>query len=146
MTKSYYIKTLLGYMKIIVDNKYITNVKIIDEYEFKNDRSNDKIYNDINNYLTHKSKRLISKIAPNGTYFQMKVWSAISGIKYGKTKTYGEIAKMIGHPKAYRAVANACKQNKLPFFIPCHRVVSAKDIGGYVYGMTMKRELLALES
>jgi len=45
-----------------------------------------------------------------------------------------------------RAVANACGQNKILFFIPCHRVVSAKGIGGYSYGIPLKKQLLALEN
>ena len=58
-----------------------------------------------------------------GTKFQIKVWKVISKIPKGRTQTYKEIAKLIGKPKASRAVANACGQNPYLIKIPCHRVI-----------------------
>ena len=67
-----------------------------------------------------------------GTKFQIKVWKVISKIPKGRTQTYKEIAKLIGKPKASRAVANACGQNPYLIKIPCHRVIrSDGNIGGY---------------
>ena len=67
-----------------------------------------------------------------GTEFQIKVWKAISNIPKGKTLTYKELAKIIGKPKATRAIANACGKNPFPIKIPCHRVIrSDGNIGGY---------------
>ena len=67
-----------------------------------------------------------------GTAFQIRVWKVISNIPKGKIKTYKELAKIIGKPKAARAVANACGNNPYPIKIPCHRVIR-KDgsFGGY---------------
>lgn len=81
-----------------------------------------------------------------GTEFQRRVWSAIRTIPYGETRTYNQLAEMIGKPKAYRAVANACGANPVPLIIPCHRVVR-KDgtMGGYALGTHRKEFLLKME-
>ena len=83
-----------------------------------------------------------------GTEFQIKVWKEISKIPYGKTSTYKQIAEAIGHPKSYRAVANACGKNPYPETIPCHRVVKSDGtIGGYspTGGVDKKSQLLRME-
>ena len=83
-------------------------------------------------------------LLPEGSGFQQQVWQAIARIPAGKTKTYGELARAIGRPRAYRAVANACGRNPLPIFIPCHRVVAANGkIGGFSAGLAWKRLLLS---
>lgn len=82
---------------------------------------------------------------PKGTQFQISVWKEIICIPYGQVKTYSEIAEAIGKPKAYRAVANACGANPLALYIPCHRVVSLKGLGGYSFGIPLKKKLLQLE-
>ena len=79
-----------------------------------------------------------------GTDFQQQVWRAIARIPADKTQTYGELARAIGRPRSYRAVANACGKNPVPLFIPCHRVVAANGkIGGFSAGLAWKRLLLA---
>lgn len=65
-----------------------------------------------------------------GSEFQNKVWQAIAAIPPGKTQTYGALAKQIG--SAARAVGQACGSNPLPLFIPCHRVVAATGLGGFM--------------
>ena len=67
-----------------------------------------------------------------GTKFQLKVWNYLRKIPKGKVKTYLEVAKAIGKPKAFRAVANAVGKNPYPPKIPCHRVIrSDGSLGGY---------------
>lgn len=83
-----------------------------------------------------------NKLKMSGTDFQMQVWSEIAKIKCGHLMTYSEIAKAIGRPKAYRAVALACGQNPIPLFIPCHRVVGKNDWGGFNGGIKTKFMLL----
>ena len=82
-----------------------------------------------------------------GTDFQRKVWAALQTIPYGSTSSYSDVARMIGEPRAVRAVANACGDNPVPLIIPCHRVIR-KDgsLGGYGLGIHRKRQLLAMES
>lgn len=87
-----------------------------------------------------------------GTPFQQHVWSQINQINFGETKSYGHIALLMKKPKAYRAVANACGANPWPFLVPCHRVVATgfgakswRNLGGYGYGISLKRALLTQE-
>jgi O-6-methylguanine DNA methyltransferase len=80
-----------------------------------------------------------------GTDFQRAVWSALQNIPRGQTRTYGEIAKAIGRPKAVRAVGSACGANPLPLFIPCHRVIATGSLGGFGAGLAWKKLLLKLE-
>ena len=82
------------------------------------------------------------------TQFQKDVWEAIDKIPFGETRTYKELASSIGHPKAYRAVANACGKNPNPVSTPCHRVISSDGtIGGYSGkgGIKKKKALLKKE-
>lgn len=81
-----------------------------------------------------------------GTDFQKKVWNALLEIPYGKTVSYGEMARLIGMPKAVRAVANANGANSLSIFAPCHRVIgSDHTLTGYGGGLPVKEYLLKLE-
>ena len=82
----------------------------------------------------------------NGTTFQRKVWNTLRKIARGQTKSYGEIARAIGRPKAVRAVGGACGANPIPVLVPCHRVLAANGkVGGFSGGLNWKRELLARE-
>lgn len=93
--------------------------------------------------LTGKTATMPPIGKPDGTVFQQEVWRSIAQIPPDTTKTYGELAKAIGRPRAHRAVANACGKNPLPIFIPCHRVVAANGkIGGFSSGLPWKRLLL----
>jgi len=82
-----------------------------------------------------------------GTDFQLKTWRALRAIPYGRTRTYGQIAKSIGQPGAARAVGLANNQNPVPIVIPCHRVIGANgSLTGYGGGLPRKRRLLELEA
>lgn len=81
-----------------------------------------------------------------GTVFQKSVWEALSRIPFGKTVSYSDIAKQIGHPKAVRAVAQACGANNIAVAIPCHRVVRTDGaLAGYRWGVARKAVLLERE-
>lgn len=99
----------------------------------------------LTDYLLGKSKTIPLKYKVIGTEFEHKVWNEILKIPYGETRTYGEIAKNIGLPKAYRAVANACGANRVALLIPCHRVVGKSKLGGYKWGIDYKEKILAFE-
>ena len=97
-------------------------------------------------------EKKITKIINNrkcfGTKFQLAVWNEIAKIIPGKTKTYSELANLLGKPKSARAVANACGKNPYPGPIPCHRVLrSDGSIGGYsgFGGIKTKRKLIENE-
>jgi AraC family transcriptional regulator of adaptative response/methylated-DNA-[protein]-cysteine methyltransferase len=88
----------------------------------------------------------MKKTEQPGTPFQQKVWKELCKIPYGQTRTYEDIAKKIGKPKAIRAVANAIGANTLAVTVPCHRVIR-KDgsLGGYRWGIAKKKKLLEME-
>ena len=81
-----------------------------------------------------------------GTAFQRRVWNALQGIPRGETRSYSEIAKQIGRPRAVRAVANACASNPVALVVPCHRVVQKNgNLAGYRWGVERKAALLKSE-
>ena len=84
------------------------------------------------------------ELTPGG--FRSRALHAVARIPYGKTKTYAEIAKTAGNPRAFRAAGTACGKNPIPLIVPCHRVVQSDGgIGNYGGGPEMKRALLSLE-
>jgi methylated-DNA-[protein]-cysteine S-methyltransferase len=102
---------------------------------------------EIQEYFAGKRKSFSVPVHPAGTDFMQDVWEALMDIPYGQTHSYGEIAKRIKRPKAFRAVGMACNKNPIPLFIPCHRVVGARgDLVGYRGGLDLKLRLLMLES
>jgi len=82
-----------------------------------------------------------------GTAFQQRVWEALMRIPPGQTRSYAELAQSVGRPRAVRAVAHACAQNRLAVIVPCHRIVrSDGSLGGYRWGLPRKSALLKSES
>ena len=80
------------------------------------------------------------------TAFAKKVYKVVSSIPIGEVRTYQWVARAAGRPRAYRAVGQILKRNPHPFIIPCHRVVkSDSSLGGYVFGVSLKKRLLNLE-
>jgi O-6-methylguanine DNA methyltransferase len=81
-----------------------------------------------------------------GTDFQKKVWKAMLKVPYGRTRSYGEIARDIGSPKASRAVGGSCGKNNIAIVIPCHRIIgSSGSMTGFGGGIPLKEKLLNLE-
>ncbi len=97
-------------------------------------------------YFEGKLQSFDLELSPDGTPFQKSVWNALKEIPYGKTISYGEIAKKIGKPNASRAVGAANGQNPIPIVIPCHRVIGKSgDLTGFGGGLDVKEKLLSLE-
>jgi methylated-DNA-[protein]-cysteine S-methyltransferase len=85
-------------------------------------------------------------LSPRGTPFQLIVWRALRDIDYGRTESYGQLARRIGDAKATRAVGAANGRNPLPIVVPCHRVIGSDgSLTGFGGGIDRKRFLLALE-
>ena len=85
-------------------------------------------------------------LAPTGTVFQRHVWQALRTIPPGTTWSYKTLANAVDRPTAYRAVANANRQNPLPLIVPCHRVIAANGrLHGFAGGLDIKAQLLELE-
>lgn len=97
-------------------------------------------------YMAGDRKDFDLPMNPKGTVFQKKVWQALMEIPYGKTASYGEIAKIVGSPKGARAVGMANHVNPIFLIVPCHRVIGADGkLVGYGGGMEKKVFLLDLE-
>lgn len=102
---------------------------------------------ELDDYFAGRLSDFETPLATSGTDFQRQTWDALQTIPHGETRSYAQLAQMIGKPAAVRAVASANANNGLALIIPCHRVI-AKDgsLGGYAGGLTRKRQLLDLES
>jgi methylated-DNA-[protein]-cysteine S-methyltransferase len=97
-------------------------------------------------YLAGELRRFEVELAPRGTPFQLRVWSALSQVGYGETESYGAIARAVGSPRASRAVGAANGRNPIAIIIPCHRIVGSDgSLTGYGGGLPTKRRLLELE-
>lgn len=98
------------------------------------------------NHLSGKETRLDVPLDIRATAFQWRVWEALRAIPYGETRSYQEIARIVGAPKGARAVGHACATNPVAIVIPCHRVVRGDgSLGGYAYGLEVKRTLIDTE-
>jgi len=94
-----------------------------------------------------QSKKLTPpQVDLRGTAFQLRVWQALRQIPRGETRSYSQLARELGNPKATRAVARACATNRVALVVPCHRVVGVSgSLTGYRWGVERKRQLLAAE-
>ncbi len=105
-----------------------------------------RIERELLEYLRGDRREFSFARKPSGTAFERAVWDELERIPYGATRTYGEIARSLGRPRAARAIGMANHKNPIPIVIPCHRVVAAGGkLGGYGGGLALKRRLLALE-
>lgn len=106
----------------------------------------DRWINALDRHLGAQAPRPDLPLDLRGTAFQLKVWRFLLSVKEGDVLSYGELAKGIGRPTAFRAVASACGANRVGVLIPCHRVLRGDgDIGGYRWGVDRKRTLLDKE-
>ena len=100
----------------------------------------------LNEYFLNQRREFDIPLLFVGTDFQKKVWNELRNIPYGKTVSYGELARRIGMPKAVRAVANANAVNAISIIAPCHRVIGSDgSLTGYGGGLNRKKFLLELE-
>ena len=98
-------------------------------------------------YFTGQRQRFELPLAPRGSAFQLRVWKALEQIPYGRTRTYGELARELGEPGAAQAVGAANGRNPLAVVVPCHRVIGSDGtLTGYAGGLERKRQLLDLEA
>jgi methylated-DNA-[protein]-cysteine S-methyltransferase len=97
-------------------------------------------------YFAGKRRDFDLPLAPRGTSFQERVWNEIARVPYGKTISYGELAKRAGAPGQARAAGAATGRNPVGVVIPCHRIVGADgSLTGYAGGLDRKQRLLELE-
>lgn len=106
-----------------------------------------QLEDELSEYFEGKRTSFTLPLNPAGTLFQKSVWKTLLKIPYGETISYTNEAKMLGNPKATRAVANANGKNPIPILIPCHRVIASNGgLGGYNGGINKKEFLLKLEN
>ena len=105
-----------------------------------------KTAKELDEYFSGKRKVFDLPVTFHGTGFKVKVWESLHAIKYGETRSYKEVAALLGNPKASRAVGMANKRNPVPIIVPCHRVIGHDgSLVGYSGGLELKEKLLNLE-
>jgi len=140
----------LGKIAIASENGSLTALRFSDYLENCGTRRSNKVTDtaarQLDEYFTGRREVFELPLNPAGTAFQQKAWAALRLIPYGETKSYKEVAGMIGNPGASRAVGMANNKNPLLIVIPCHRVVGAGGaLVGYAAPLEIKKHLLELE-
>lgn len=147
----FYYNTDIGRIGIVEKDGNISNLLFeidspSEEYIIKESDILKEANNQLQEYLSGKRKEFSLPLDPCGTKFRKNIWNCLCAISYGETKSYKEIAEIIGNPKACRAVGSANNKNPIPIFIPCHRVIGASGkLVGYRGGLKVKEYLLKLE-
>ena len=151
MTDSYTFNTPIGFLTIREEEKKLTKLfwEANSVQTMKNELHSDflyEVYTQVNEYLTGRRKQFDVPLKYQGTQFQQSVWQELQKIPYGETRSYQEIAAVIGNEKAVRAVGQANNKNPILLIIPCHREIhKSGDISGFACGVEVKRYLLELE-
>lgn len=141
------IESVIGNLKIIEENQKIIEIKFVSEKIIEPKTNFLKLVKlELEEYFRGERKKFSFEIEIRGTEFQRRVYKELMNIPYGKTKSYKEIAKLVGNEKAVRAVGGANNKNKIPIIIPCHRVIGNNgNLVGYAGGIDIKQKLLNLE-
>ncbi len=139
----------LGKIVLQADEKHLISLRFAEDNVFFDQNPNnitEMCATQLEEYFTHRRKKFDCPLLLDGTFFQVKIWKTLLQVPYGHVVTYKQLARMAGVPRAVRAVANALGANKLPVFVPCHRVIrSDGSLGGFTPGLHIKKFLLNLE-
>jgi methylated-DNA-[protein]-cysteine S-methyltransferase len=139
-------KTKLGFMSVIENEGYITDITFRKITTQRSTTQLMKVKNQIKLFLNKKIKKLTFKTKTVGSKTQLKVWNEIKKVRYAKTVSYNFISKKTKiHP---RHVGRICGQNRLLLFIPCHRVIRSDGLlGGFSakHGVKLKSKILKIE-
>lgn len=149
-------KSPIGKLKLVASDKGLSAILWEDDKPGRvrlNIKTEDKNHpilllaeKQLSEYFAGKRKEFSLKLNFVGTPFQVKVWRALLKIPFGQTRSYGQIAKQIGNPKACRAVGAANAKNPICIVGPCHRVIgSSGKLVGFAGGLKVKASLLSLE-
>lgn len=146
------LKTPIGRLVIKENGTAVTAIRMAQEKE-EVSKAQEKeapllrdIKNQLQEYFNGQRRCFDLPLQPAGTTFQQKVWQALRQIPYGETRSYKELADMIGNPKACRAVGGANNKNPILILIPCHRVIGTDgSLTGFAAGLSAKKYLLELE-
>ena len=118
-----------------------------DKFNWIEDESRTKtVRAELEQYFAGRRREFSAPLDLRGTEFQLRCWRELLKIPYGETRTYADIARAVGSPRAFRAVGLANHDNPVAIIVPCHRVVaSGGGLGGYGGGLDIKQKLLELE-
>lgn len=136
-----------GLVAILWENDNPNRVRLGQISEDKNHQMLLEVERQLNAYFTGTLKKFSVKLDFVGTEFQKNVWGALLTIPFGETRSYGQIAKQIGNPKAVRAVGAANGKNPISIIVPCHRVIGSNGkLTGFAGGLEAKACLLNIEA
>ncbi len=147
----HYFSPLIGGLEIQSLNDGIRSVSYVptsgDPIDASGHQVIDLVCEELDRYFTGEPVSFTTPVSISfGTGFQRRVWAELMRIPYGEVRSYADIARALGDPKAARAVGSANGKNRIPIIIPCHRVINADGrLGGYASGLEIKRKLLRLE-
>lgn len=144
------IETFIGKITITEEDGYITAVDFGSDVLIENKNTLTPLMveakTQLEEYYEGRRSEFSLPLKPKGTPFQLKVWNALLTIPKGETRSYQDMAKMVGNEKASRAIGMANNRNPIPIFIPCHRVIGKNGaLVGYGGGLPIKEALLRLE-
>lgn len=140
--------TPLGKMEITANEDAVLSIHFVDKVQpVKRNAVTDLARQQMLEYFAGERETFDLPMAPEGTEFQRKVWSALTQVAYGETCSYADIANRINKPKAVRAVGAANGKNPMTIVVPCHRIVGSDGaLTGYASGTDKKAWLLNHES
>ena len=140
-------KSKFGWISASEKNNKILSVSFVKSNNKGKSILLNKLKKNLINYFFKKTKKINSNILMEGSNLQIKIWKELIKIPYGKTKSYGEIAKIVKTSPRY--VGNVCGQNKHILIVPCHRVIRTDgSLGGFSSsgGLSLKKRLLNMEN
>jgi len=147
MIKELSFKTNFGWINVKEVNEQLISIRFGKKINKGKSKNLIKVKNQIQKYTNGRLKKFNLDIFLQGTNFQKKIWRELQKIPYGKTKSYGQIAKKFN--TSPRFVGNVCGLNKHLLVVPCHRVVrSDGTLGGFssLGGIKLKKRLIKLEN
>ena len=139
-------KSEIGPLEVVGTHKGILTIEFVED-EFEADRNlpacMTECLRQLDEYFKGKRQKFSVPLFLDGTEFQKAVWRQLQKIPFGETVSYGDIARAIGSPQAFRAVGNANNKNRIPLIIPCHRVIGSDgQLVGFGAGIWRKQWLL----
>lgn len=141
----------VGKLRLVAEDGFLTELRFGGEpVAVESDNVDDSVLDEterqLKEYFAGLRREFDLPLKPKGTPFQLEDWLALREIPYGETVTYGDIARRIGRPKAFRAVGMANHSNPISIIVPCHRVIGSNGkLTGYGGGLENKQKLLELE-
>ncbi len=139
-------RSKIGPIEVVGNQKGILTITFVDK-AFKTDRALPvcikECLRQLDEYFKGRRKKFSVPLQLEGTPFQKAVWRQLQKIPFGQFASYGDVARAIGNPQAFRAVGNANNKNRIPLIIPCHRVIGSDGkMVGFGSGIWRKRWLL----